>query len=256
MSLRRSAAIAKNELRIVRNDPAFVVIFTLMAIALMAFVKPAFKVALVASGLHNANGAEQAVPGQAVMFAFFMVGFVGFSVFREHGWATWDRLRASQALPAEIMAGKMAVPLLILALQLSVEFGIGTLLFGLRIHGSIVGLVAIAIALALCVVCLGLALLSICRTLNQLNAIANVGAIVFAGLGGALVPISLEPWLAQRLAPATPSYWAMRGFRSVIERPDGIASVALPIGVLLAFAIGFAFVAARCFRFEEPKIVA
>jgi ABC-2 type transport system permease protein len=254
MSWRRSVAIVKHDLRILRSDPVFVIIFTLMPLVVMAFIKPAFRAALVVAGVHGANGAEQAVPGTTVMFAFFMVGNVGFGVFREHGWATWERLRASRARPADIMAGKVVVPLLTLAVQLSVLFGIGGLLFGLHIRGSVVGLIVVAAALALCLVSLGLALLAVCRTVNQLNAVANLGTMVFAGLGGALAPISALPGWARAVAPATPAYWAMRGFRSVILHPGGMRSIALPSFILLAFAAGFAVLTAMRFRFEEVKV--
>ncbi|MHB8467506.1 MAG: ABC transporter permease [Acidimicrobiales bacterium] len=254
MSWRRSGAIVRHELRILRNDPAFAIIFTLMPLVVMAFIKPAFRASLVVAGVHGANGAEQAVPGTAVMFSFFMVGNVGFAVFREHGWATWERLRASRARPLEIMAGKVVVPFLTLALQLTVLFGVGGLVFGLHVQGSVAGLVVVAAALALSLVALGLALLAICRTVNQLNAVANLGTMVFAGLGGAVAPISALPGWARAVAPVAPTYWAMRGFRAVILHPRGVGSVVLPAAVLLAFAAGFAMLAAMRFRFEEVKI--
>src|SRR5437868_9051419 len=54
---------------------------------------------------------------------------------------------------------------------------------------------------------------------SQLNAFSNLGAMVLAGVGGALAPTSALPSWARTLAPATPSYWAMRGFRQVILHP-------------------------------------
>ena len=87
----------------------------------------------------------------------------------------------------------------------------------------------------------------------QLNALANLGAIVLAGIGGALAPSTALPGWAKAIAPITPSYWAMRGFRSVILGPGGLADVVTPIAVLLAFAAAFVMVAAARFRVEEPK---
>jgi ABC-2 type transport system permease protein len=98
MSLRHSAAIARLDLRVVRRDSGALVFMILMPLVVMAFVKPAFRFAL--QHTHpGANGAEQAVPGMVVMFGFFAVGMTGFAFFREHGWNTWDRLRASWATP-------------------------------------------------------------------------------------------------------------------------------------------------------------
>lgn len=254
MSWRRSAAVARQDLRILRSDPAFLIIMTGMPLVVMAFIKPAFRASLLLTGAPGANGAEQAVPGTSVMFAFFMVGNLGFGVFREHGWNTWERLRASPASPGEIMIGKMAVPMLTLLIQLGVLFGVGGALFGLHVRGTLLGLILLIGALAVCLVSLGALLLAVCRTVMQLNAATNLGTMVFAGLGGAITPLSVLPRWARVIAPATPSYWAMRGFRSVTISDGGLSSVVLPIGVLIAFGVGFAALAALRFRMEETKI--
>jgi ABC-2 type transport system permease protein len=254
MSWRRSAAVARHDLRVLRSDPAFLVIMTVMPLVVMAFIKPAFRASLLLNGVSGVNGAEQAVPGTSVMFAFFLLGNLGFGVFREHAWATWERLRASPASPAEIMAGKVVVPLLTLLLQLGVLFGIGGMLFGLHVRGSMLGMILVIGALAICLVSLGALLLAVCRSVMQLNAATNIGTMVFAGLGGAITPLSVLPQWARTIAPVTPSYWAMRGFRSVTLSNGDLGSVALPIGVLLSFAVGFAILAGLRFRAEETKI--
>ncbi len=257
MSLWRSWAVAKHDLRILRSDPAFLLIMTVMPLIVMAFIKPAFGSTAVPFGGTGAastgNGAEHAVPGVTVMFSFFLVGNVGFGVFREHGWNTWERLRASRAAPVEVMAGKVVVPLLTLALQLTVLIGLGGLLFDLHVRGSLLAMATVATALAICLVCMGLFLLAVTRTIMQLNAISNLGTMLFAGLGGALAPISVLPGWARAISPATPSYWAMRGFRDVIEG-GGLTHAALPVAVLLLFATGFATLAALRFRFDDVKV--
>ena len=254
MSWRRSAAIARHDLRVLRSDPAFLLIMTVMPLVIMAFIKPAFRDSLLLHGASGLNGAEQAVPGTAVMFAFFLLGNVGFGVFREHAWNTWERLRASPASPVEIMAGKVVVPLLTLLLQMTILFGLGGVLFGLHVRGSLIGMILVIAALAICLVSLGAFLLAVCRSVMQLNAATNIGTMFFAGLGGAITPLSVLPGWARSVAPITPSYWAMRGFRSVTYTNGDLASVALPIVVLLSFAAGFGILAAIRFRAEETKI--
>lgn len=257
MSLWRSWAVARHDLRILRSDPVFLLSMTVMPLIVMAFIKPAFGATTIPLGGAamdgEVNGAEHAVPGVTVMFAFFLVGNVGFGVFREHGWNTWERLRASRAAPAEVMAGKVVVPLLTLALQLSVLIGLGGVLFDLDVRGSIAAMAVVAAALALCLVSLGLLLLAVARSIMQLNAVSNLGTMLFAGLGGAIAPIAVLPGWARAIAPGTPSYWAMRGFRDVIGG-GGFAEIALPVGVLLGFATGFAVLAGIRFRFDEVKV--
>lgn len=253
MSFRRSAAIARHEFRIFRRDPTFFFIFLGMPLLLMAFMRSATRYALVDQGFRGVNGSEQAVPGMTVMFAFFLVGNLGFGFMREHGWNTWERLRASWATSSEIVVGKTIVPLCQAIVHMSLLFTIGVLAFGLRIEGDILALVAVGLSLSVCLIALGFALAALCRSVMQLNALSNLGALLFAGLGGALAPLSSLPDWAQGVSRATPSYWAMRGFRSVILDDGGLGDVALPVAVLLVFTAAFSAVAVARFRVEETK---
>jgi ABC-2 type transport system permease protein len=254
MSRRRSGAIIRNDLRILRSDPAFLIVMIAMPLIVMGFIKPAFRSALVFEGAAGANGAEQVVPGTAVLFGLFLVGNLGFAVFREHGWNTWERLRASSATTGDIMLGKAVTPLLSLLVQQAVLIGIGGLLFDLHLRGSWVGMALVALAFGLSLVGLGFLLLAVCRTVMQLNALTNIGTMVLGGLGGAITPITSLPDWARAIAPAVPSYWAMRGYRTVILDGGGVADVLVPVAVLLAFGIGYALIAAFRFRMEDTKL--
>lgn len=254
-SWRRIGAVARHDLRILRRDPVFVLIFTIMPLGFMAFTKGAFGAAMSlrypGSGI---NGAEQVVPGAAVLFSGFLVGNLGFAVFREHGWATWERLRASHLETWELMLGKSIAPILTLAVQLLVMLGLGALIFDLSVRGSVPAFILLAVMLAFMEVGLGFMLLAVCRSVLQLNAVTNLGAMMLSGIGGAVTPVYLLPTWAQRIAPATPTYWAMRGFRSVIIGGGGFGSIALPIVVLAAFTVAFTLIAALRFGVEEAKV--
>ncbi|WP_455410003.1 ABC transporter permease [Streptomyces hiroshimensis] len=253
-SLVRIAALVRQDGRLLVRDPAPLIVRTVMPLLIMGFMQPLFRAALRAGDVHGATGAEQAVPGMAVMFLFFLVTTVGFAMFREHGWNTWDRLRAGPARPFELVAGRLVVPLAVAVVQLAVVFAAGGLLFGLRVSGSYPALVVVGVPLTLCVVLTGMALVALCRTISQLSVFANLLALLFAGLGGALTPQSALPDWARPLAPAVPSYWAMRGFSTVILDGGGVSAVLLPAGVLCAFAAGLAVVAAAFFRTGHRKL--
>jgi ABC-2 type transport system permease protein len=253
--VRRILGLARHDLRILRSDPAFLVIFTLMPLAYMAFTQGAFGAAMSAANPGvDVNGAEQVVPGAAVLFSGFLVGNLGFAVFREHGWCTWDRLRASSLSTADLLIGKAITPMLSLAIQLTVMLGGGALLFDLHVAGPMSALVAVALALAVMEVALGFMLLAICRSVLQLNAATNVGAMFLGGLGGAVTPVDSLPGWAQAIAPFTPTYWAMQGFTDVILGGAGISQLGAPLGVLGAFSLAFVAVAAMRFRVEDSKL--
>jgi ABC-2 type transport system permease protein len=77
--------------------------------------------------------------------------------------------------------------------------------------------------------------------------------VLFGAIGGAFVPINLLPTWAKTIAPVTPTYWAMRGLRSVILDGRGLGATVAPSGILLAMAILFAVIALRRLRFDETK---
>ncbi|HEY6319883.1 MAG TPA: ABC transporter permease [Acidimicrobiia bacterium] len=254
ISWRRVGVIVGHELRLIRRDPLPVLVLLVFPLVLMAFLKPAFRPALVAAGHPGANGAEQVVPGQATVDGFFIVSLTAIAFFSEFGAGTWDRLRASPATSWEVILGKGIPRFAMSVTQFAVVFAVGIPLFGLHIRGDAAALVPLVVALALCLVGLGVAVTALCRTVQQANAFATVGLVVFGAVGGALVPFSLLPGWAQAIAPVTPDYWAMRGFRSVILDGRSLGGVELPVLVLLGMAALCALVALTRFRFEDTKI--
>ena len=238
---------------VLRREPLPVVVLIVFPLILMAFLKPALQPALVAAGHRGANGAEQVVPGQAVVNGFFIVALTTFAFFAEWGWLTWDRLRASPATSLEVVLGKGLPRVAMSVAQFVVVFAIGIPAFGLRVRGPIPALVPLVLAFAVCLVSLGVALTALCRTVQQANTLATAGMVVFGAIGGALVPFNVLPAWAQTIAPVTPTYWAMRGFRSVILDGQTLGGVALPSAVLLAMGVLFGVVALARFRFDEAK---
>jgi ABC-2 type transport system permease protein len=235
--LTRGAAIARHEVRVLTQDPSPLVALVVMPLLVITFLRPAFKSILVQEGYSFANGSEQAVPGLTVMFSFFVVSFGGLMLFREHGWHTWSRLQVTGVRTVEIVAGKMAPLLLLLAVQFGLVFGLGSLVFGFRLHGSPVAVVAVFLALACWLIGLTMLMFALCSTDQQMISLTNVLTMLFGGLGGALVPVNSLPGWARAISPATPGYWAIRGFRSVTLDGGGLGDVVLPVLVLVGSAV-------------------
>lgn len=251
----RVAAIARHDLRLLLTDPAFLIVMTVSPIGFMAFSERSFGLALqLEHPGQGLSGASFVVPGAAVLFSGFMVGNIGFWIFREHGWGTWERLRAADLTSTELMLGKALVPILTLAIQLTVLLGGGALLFDMHLRGSLIAFILVAACLAFVEVALGFLLLSVCKSVMQLNAITNAGTLVLGGLGGAMAPHELLPGWAQAISPITPAYWAMRGFRAITERPGGLADVALPCAVLIGFGIVCTVITVVRFEVESTKV--
>lgn len=73
-------------------------------------------------------------------------------------------------------------------------------------------LAMIGTALALSLISFGIAIRALATTSLQPNTFVNLFGIVFAGVGGALVPLAVLPEWLQHSARLVPTYWAMDGF--------------------------------------------
>jgi ABC-2 type transport system permease protein len=254
MSLRASTAIARHELRVMKDDPSTAIFVIVMPLVFAALMQRLFQAPLEAEGVVGATGAEFAVPGMAVAFVAFGAGYAGFAFFRDHGWGTWDRLRATPASSLDIFAGKVAPAVGLSVVQMLFLFIVAVPLFDFRVSGSWLALVLVVIVLALCLNAFGVAVMALSRTMQQLNALGSAGGFALATLGGAFVPVSAMPGWAQAVAPAMPTYWAMEAFRDVVIESGGFVDVVLPVALMLGFTALFAGLAAAKFRFEESKV--
>ena len=95
---------------------------------------------------------------------------------------------------------------------------------------------------------LGLLVVAVARTIQQVNALAKLGA----GFGGAIVPAHLLPGSMRAVGPFTPTHWAMRGYRAVILDGRGLDGVWVPALVLPGFAVALAAALVRL-SVEEAK---
>ncbi len=169
-----SLAIVKQQFRIIRRDPWFLAIMFGMPMIAMPLLKRTMAISLQASGYANATGAEQVVPGQVVMFGFFVGGSAGFCVFREHGWKTWDRLRASSATPTGLLFGFATPWVIIHVLFRMALFVAGDLALGLRLNGgSIFAALVLMLAYATCVIAIIMLTTATFRTVNRVFSIGR-----------------------------------------------------------------------------------
>lgn len=250
----RTVALIRHNSKLLLADPAPIIVSTLMPLVLMAFLQGMGQSVLAREGFTDASGAEHVVPGMAVLFSLFGVIYLGMAFFQEHGWSTWDRLRASRAGSLEILAGKMIPSAGVILVQSLVLFAAGVLLFDLTINGSIAALATMIVVTTIFLMALSMLCVAVFTTINQLSAAANVGAMILGGLGGALAPVSVLPSWAQTIAPVSPAYWSLEGFRAVILDGGGIGSIVTPSIILLAISAVAATIASVRFRFTHEKV--
>jgi ABC-2 type transport system permease protein len=225
-----------------------------MPVIMAALYRTTFHATLVFSGHPHASGSDFGVPAMIVQFGFFLVPFTGFLFFREYIWKTWPRLRASGATPAEVVAGK-AVPMAAIGLaQIAVLMLCGVVLLGLHPVPALGPFTLVAAVYVVTAVVIGVAITTLVRTSQQLNAIGFLGATVLGAIGGALVPLNTLPAWMHHIAPATPQYWAMRASHDLLLDHASWRTVVLPITILATFAIVAAVIAMRRLQLDDRDV--
>ena len=250
----RIPVIARHELDLLRSYALPVALYFLMPLAILAFVEGGFDVFLrLQDPRAGFSGADLAAPGQATMFGFMSLSTIGFLFLGDHAWGTWNRVRSLGVRPWQIMAGKLGTAYLNQLAIFAFVMVMASLLFNLTVRGPIYALVVVELVMAAVVVGYCLIACAISNNQAQFNAFAYLGALVLAGLGGALTPFDTLPGWAQSVAPLTPTYWSVRAFEDVILNGGGIGDVALELAVLALFAVGFFVLGALLFDGNKQR---
>jgi ABC-2 type transport system permease protein len=206
----------------------------------------------IAKPLREASSFQVTVPGNAVLFGFFIALTVAMAFTTERRTGTWRRLLAAPVPRWKALVATLVPYGLVGACQLAFLFGIGALAFGMQVAGSPVALAALSLAVVYCAVCLGLLMASIGGSERQLGGIGSVILLVMGMLGGCMFPRLLMPPFMQKLGLGVPHGWALDGYYAVLVRQDTtIADIAPQIAALLGFGTGFALLGILLFRFER-----
>ncbi|MGD9030969.1 MAG: ABC transporter permease [Anaerolineae bacterium] len=195
-----------------------------------------------------------AVPSLTVLFVFLTAQTAAQSIYDEKKVGSFRRLLAAPISKASLLIGKMLPAFLMALVQTAVTFTFG--IFGLRLLGltplelgpSPLGVLLVAVVLALCTSGFGILIAAIARTENQIGGLSNVLVWVMGILGGGIVPLFLLESFLGPVPRIVPHYWAIRAYNDLMIRGLGLADVTTEIAVLLGFTA--LFFAIGLWRFE------
>ena len=97
----------------------------------------------------------------------------------------------------------------------------------------------------------GLLIGILARTEEQAIMFSLIPMFVFAGLGGAWVPLEVTGPTFQVIGHLSPVAWGLDGFENIVARGLGLSSVLLPAAALIGYAAVFFFLAVYRFRNVE-----
>jgi ABC-type Na+ efflux pump permease subunit len=197
------------------------------------------------------NSFAHAFAGMGVQFVLLAAIDLGTGILLERQRGLWKRLRSAPLSRSLLLGAKAVSGALLGLLTLLAAFGFAMLVFGVRIQGSLLGFLGVAAACALMASTLGLLIAALGQTPQATRGIATLIILVMVMLGGAWVPAFIFPAWLQKVTLAVPARWAIDGLDATTWRGVDLAGAALPIAVLLGFALAFGLLAVARFRWEE-----
>ena len=206
----------------------------------------------IAKPLAGISSFQVTVPGNAVLFGFFISLTTAMAFVGERRTGTWRRLLAAPVPRWKALLSTLVPYFMVGVCQLAFLFAVGVVGFGMQIAGSVVGLVVLSLAVVYCAVSLGLLFAAIGGSEKQLGGIGSVVLLVMGMLGGCMVPRLVMPAFMKSIGMAVPHSWALEGYYAVLVREGtSLADLAPNVGVLLAFGTAFALLGLALFRFER-----
>ena len=197
------------------------------------------------------NGYAHSFAGMGVQFLLFAAANLGMEILLERQRGLWKRLRSAPISKLTLLAAKTASMTIVALLSLLVSFGFAIVVWGVRIHGSVVGFLSVSLACAVMAAAFGLLIAALGRTPAATRGVTTLAVLLMVMLGGAWVPTFIFPAWLQRVTVVVPARWAVDGLDAMTWRGIGLAGAVAPTLVMLGFAALFWTIAAARFRWEE-----
>ena len=199
----------------------------------------------------NYNGYAHSFAGMGVQFVLFMGIEMGVGLLLMRRMGLWKRLRAAPVSRTLLLGSRIVSGALIASALLAGIFAAAILVFGVRIEGSVVGFVLVAVSFAILTATFGLLIAALGNTPEATRGLAILATLLLVMLGGAWIPTFVFPEWLQSLTQFVPTRWAIDGMEAMTWRGLGIEAVWKPVAAMLATSAVFGVIAMKRFAWEE-----
>jgi ABC-2 type transport system permease protein len=199
----------------------------------------------------NNNGAmTHTAPGMMLQFAIAGLLTAAQIIVAERKSRTLQRLLTTSARRVHIVVGHYLAILFMILMQFIILILFAQIVLKVDYLRVPAGSFLVAFSAALCIAALGLLIGILAKTEEQAIIFSLVPMFVFAGLGGAWVPLEVTGATFRAVGHVSPVAWAMDGFQNIVARGLGFGSVLVPAAALLGYAAFFFILAVWRFRKE------
>jgi ABC-2 type transport system permease protein len=187
-------------------------------------------------------------PGMMLQFAIAGLLTAAQVIVAERKSRTLQRLLTTATRRAHIVLGHYLAIFLLIFTQFVILIVFAQLALKVDYLRVPAATLLVAFCAALCISALGLLIGILAQTEEQAIIFSLIPMFVFAGLGGAWVPLEVTGPTFQAIGHVSPVAWGMDGFENILARGLGFESVLLPTAALIGYAIVFFVLAVLRFR--------
>jgi len=196
------------------------------------------------------SGFAQSSPGMMIQFAIFGLITSAMVLVLERKTGALRRLMTTPTHRATIIGGHVLAMFLVVFFQQALLVAVGQLLFDVDYLQAPLATLAMMVTLSMFAASLGLLIGALATKEEQVITWSLIAMFLFAALGGAWFPLEVAGETFAVIGHVTPTAWAMDGLQNIVVRSQGLGSVLLPAGILLAYAAMFLGIAVWQFRYE------
>lgn len=182
----------------------------------------------------------QIMTGMTLYFALYTILFGLMNIAIEKKTGTWDRLIFSPLKKSEIYLGHLLHYFSLGVFQISICFVIFNQVLDYNFGHAYLSIFISISAFVFAAVALGMLLIGLVRSPQQLQAIIPIISTAFAMLGGAFWPIELiTNKFLLAVAQVTPIYHGIQALQQAIIYNAGVGDILQPISILLLMSVIF-----------------
>jgi ABC-2 type transport system permease protein len=192
-------------------------------------------------------------PGMMLQFAIASLLTSAQILVNERKTRSLQRLMTTRVARWQILSGHFLAIFMMLLMQFTILIAFGQWVLGLDYMRLPLATVLMTLASTACLASLGLLIGTLAKTDEQAIIFSLIPMFVFAGLGGAWVPLEVTGETFRTIGHLTPVAWGMDGYKNILARGLGLESVTIPVLALIGYGVLFFTIAAWLFARREEK---
>jgi ABC-2 type transport system permease protein len=184
---------------------------------------------------------QQSVPAWLIFSMFFIIVPIANTFVAERNNGTLSRLAVMNISVSQLLMAKFIPYFVINHIQFLLMISVGVfvvpLLGGdaLIVEGLMGRLCVVAMVLSFATISYALLVASWVRTTDQASTFGGLLNIIFAALGGIMIPLFVMPPVMQQLSVLSPMSWALESFLGIFLNNSSLGDIGGELGALVVF---------------------